>query len=87
VAALALSLGLWNTFQNSALLQDVSTYARTALKIAVAEAFIRDDSLSATEEYLCTHQYNIEIVSNDPLMIYINQFLSPYEVKYLYNMA
>lgn len=54
---------------------------------------VPDESTSTTGqystvgEYVCTHQYTIEMVSGDPLMIYINGFLSQYEINYLMSMA
>jgi len=37
--------------------------------------------------YLCDHQYSTEIVSLDPLVIYINDFISSYEIDYLLNLG
>ena len=33
--------------------------------------------------YECTHQYTTEILSIDPVMLYINNFVSEYEIRSL----
>jgi hypothetical protein len=36
-------------------------------------------------QYHCTHQYTTEILSIDPVMLYINNFVSEYEIDSLLN--
>ncbi|KAK6387194.1 hypothetical protein LTS17_000460 [Exophiala oligosperma] len=87
VAIVALALGLWNTIQNNDLIRRASIDARNTLKSVVVGDLDGSGQPSTTSEYVCTHQYSIEMVSDDPLMIYINGFLSPYEIDYLMDMA
>lgn len=35
--------------------------------------------------YECTNNYSIEILSVDPVMFYINGFLTDFEIDYLIN--
>lgn len=35
------------------------------------------------DSYTCTHQYTTEILSTDPMMLYANNFINPYEIDYL----
>lgn len=37
--------------------------------------------------YNCVHGYTIEILSIDPLVIYLNDFLSDMEIEYLLSLA
>jgi len=37
--------------------------------------------------YSCVHSYTIELLSIDPLVIYINNFLSEEEIEYLLDLA
>lgn len=47
--------------------------------------FLQNNVLSGwtAKPYSCTHTYSTEILSLDPLVVYINNFLSPYEVSRL----
>ncbi len=45
------------------------------------------DPSSGLGTYNCNHQFTTEVVSLDPLMIYINNFLNPYEVEYLLDLG
>ena len=36
-------------------------------------------------EYECTHTYTIEILSIDPVVIYINDFITNFEIDHLIN--
>ncbi|MCJ1395313.1 hypothetical protein MMC18_008197 [Xylographa bjoerkii] len=40
-------------------------------------------SVGNTSDYVCDPHYTPEILSTDPLMVYLNHFLSPYEVDHL----
>lgn len=42
---------------------------------------------SAVEEYVCRHTYNVEILSLDPLALYINNFISGSEIDHLFGLA
>lgn len=51
----------------------------TSFKTAIAKPFMGSESRSTTQidSYDCAaHKYNIEIISLDPLLIYIRDFLS-----------
>lgn len=39
--------------------------------------------LRTTDAYSCVHSYSTEILSLDPLVVYINNFLSPHEIQRL----
>ena len=40
-----------------------------------------------TASYNCAHSYTIELLSMDPLAIYINNFLSDYEIDHLLELG
>ncbi|KAI5865670.1 2OG-Fe(II) oxygenase family oxidoreductase [Durotheca rogersii] len=44
---------------------------------------LRIRGILITEPYACEHNYSVEILSIDPLVIYINGFLKEFEIKHL----
>lgn len=40
-------------------------------------------SLRARGSYACSHDYSIEILSTDPLILYINGFIQDFEIRHL----
>lgn len=38
-------------------------------------------------EYTCDHTYTIEILSLDPLVMYLNGFVHSYEIEYLLKLG
>lgn len=58
-------------------------YLLYSLDMTLWSAAISGASQINPQTYVCDHKYTIEIMSIDPLVLYINGFLSEPEVNYI----